>query len=271
MDKFFHNGNLISTPVGIPHPEALLHSNYVYAAVNTTVHEPLYLAEHLATASNSYEKLYGQKFICQTEDIRHQIKLLLAENNMTRMGNIVNIYFIPPEHQTDDKPEILISWYRSTIYKGYELISLRPKAMLVNYEIPFSGHRTAISLTASEYMQQFAQRAGSHIALHANRAEKLVSCGDYPVFVVIDGVVVIPTAAESVERSLMLRACHLSKTTTEEREISVEELTSADEIMVFNHTGIQSILSLGDRYFYNITAMRLEKTLRQITEEGISI
>lgn len=269
MEKILDNGTLIAAPAEMPHPDALLHSNYIYAAVNTAAHEPLYLAGHLAAAADSYEKLYGHVFLYDTEDIRRQIKFLLAENKMPKLGNIVNIYFIPPGNSSHEKPEILISWHRSTIYNGYELISVRPKAILANYEIPFSGHRTAVSLTTSEYMRLFAERSGTHISLHVNRAEMLVSCGEYPVFIVKNGTITTPSAPENVEHTLMLRACLLSGLTVEEREISVCELTEADEIMIFNHTGIQSVLSLGDRYFYNITALRLEKTLRRITDEGI--
>lgn len=39
--------------------------------------------------------------------------------------------------------------------------------------------------------------------------------------------------------------------------------------MVFNHTGLQSLLSLGNYYFYNLLALRIEKVLRTVTEEGL--
>lgn len=271
MEKILDNGTLISTPVGAPHPDVLLRSNYIYAAVNTVAHEPLYLSRHISLAVESYEKLYGRRIKYDIGDMRGQIRRLLSENNMPRLGNIVNIYFIPPAHPETENPEILISWYRSTIYSGYELLSLRAKAVLTNYEIPFSGHRTAISLTTSDYMQQFAERSGNHIALHLNRAERLVSCGDFPVFIVNNGTVFTSPAPDCVERYLMNRACQLAGINMEEREITSAELVKADEIMVFNHTGIQSVLSLGDRYFYNITALRLEKTLQQITSEGVGL
>ena len=252
--------------------QRLLQDNYVHAAVNTSAHSPLYLEKHLAYAAESYRKLYGTVPQFDTMQLREGIEALLDADRMPRLGNIVRIYLLPSQRSGDAVPDLLAMADHSTIYRGYELISIRPKAILTNYEIPFCGHRTAVSLTTSRYMQAFAERTGCHVALHCNRAERLISCGEYPVFLARDGALFTPPAETfpaCTERDLMFRACSLAGIPITERNIAASEIPGADELMVFNHTGLQSLLSLGNYYFYNLLALRIEKVLRTITEAGL--
>lgn len=140
--------------------QRLLQDNYVHAAVNTSAHSPLYLEKHLAYAAESYRKLYGTVPQFDTMQLREGIAALLDADRMPRLGNIVRIYLLPSQRSGDAMPDLLAMADHSTIYRGYELISIRPKAILTNYEIPFCGHRTAVSLTTSRYMQAFAERTG---------------------------------------------------------------------------------------------------------------
>ncbi len=268
------NGTLCDGRQGGPAPERLLHDNYIHATVNTAAHRALHLNKHLAYAAASYSKLYGSAPQFDAARLREHIAALLDADRMPRLGNIVRLYLLPPQRNGTSAPDLLLSVDHSTIYRGYELASIRPKAVLTNYEIPFCGHRTAVSLTTSRYMQTFAERSGCHVALHCNRAGYLVSCGEYPVFLARDGVLFTPPAetfAACTERDLMFRACSLAGIPVTERPIAASELPDADELMVFNHTGLQSLLSLGNYYFYNLLALRIEKVLGTLTEEGLQL
>lgn len=253
-------------------PDLLLRGNYVYAAVACDGHAPLYLERQMEFARATYEKLHGAAPLADTRAIRHDIKELLVTTLQPQTGNVVMIYLIPHGYG-DAQPDVVISHSHSTIYHGYALVSLRPAAAVVNYEIPFSGYRTAVSLAAAGYMDDFARRAGANIALRANRGGHIVSSGDYPVFTVKDGTVITPPLAQdtgdSVERQLMFRACSLARTPLEEREISLTELPEMEEIMVFDHTGIRSVLSCSGNYYYNLIADRLEEVLPRINKEGL--
>lgn len=272
--KIYCNGVLVDPHRERLDAETLLRNNYVYAAVNTLGHKPLYLERHLHYAASSYEKLYGKKPELDMGKISFQIPKLLYENRLPARSNIVNIYLLPEygEKRTK-KPTVIMSVAKTTVYQGYELLSLRPKSVVANYEIPFAEHRTAVSLTAAGYMDEFAARSGAHISLRTNRSGNLVSAGDYPVFAVKQGKVMTPEAArgagESVERELMVKACERASVELEERDIAFGELPDIEEIMVFNHSGIQSVLSCGGMYFYNLTALELEKQLPVITREGL--
>lgn len=272
--KIYCNGVLVDPQRERLDAEQLLCNNYIYARINTLSHKPLYLRQHLHYASASFEKLYGRKPSLDADKISFQIEKLLYENRLPRTGNIVTIYIVPRYGENArNKQDIIITTGISHIYRRYEVISLRPKAIITNYEIPFSEHRTAVSMTAAGYMDEFAVKAGTKAALRSNRAGNLVSAGDYPVFAVRKGVVITPEPSkgtgQNVEYELMLRACEMAGIEVEHRDIPVEELTETEELMVFNHTGIQSVLSCGEIYFYNLTALELDKQLQEITNEGL--
>lgn len=273
LGKFYYNGTVSEPLAETTGIASLLTDNYIYATVNTLRHRPLYLERHLHYAATSYEKLYGVKPEIDAGEMAAKISRILRENRMPAGGNIVNIFLIPPKNiKNRENPDIVVAMDQTTIYSGYGLISIRPKAIITNYEIPFSGHRTAVSLTAARYMDEFAIRSGTNIALRANRAGKLVSCGDYPVFGVKDKTVIVPPpengTGNSVERDLMLKVCKMTGTATVTNDIELENISELDELMVFNHTGILSVLACNDIYFYNVIALTLEKFLDNITAEG---
>ncbi len=259
------NERLIESAAGGVGYGRLLGANYIYAAVNTDAHEPLLLERHLYHAANSYAKLYGAAPEPDAAEIGKRIRHLLYINGMPLTGNIVNIYMVPPAGGAKNRPDVIVMHDRTTIYHGYDLISLRPKAVVTNYEVPFSGHRTAVSHIAARYMESFAVALGANIALRVNRQGKLVSAGDYPVFAVAGEEVFTPAPergpGDSVERELMFRACRLAGISITERDIETAELPSLDEIMVFDHTGIRCVLSIGENYYYNLMGDRLGKTI----------
>ena len=258
----------------IAHAASYLHDNYVYAAVNTVDHQPLYLGKHLDYAARTCKKLYGTTPECDTRTIRNEIIQLLDMNRMPKTGNIVHIYFLPLTPDSPASPySRIITCEKSTIYRGYDLISIRPRVILTNYEIPFSGHRTAVSLTASRYMHSFAIRSGSHAAIRVNRNDKVISCGEYPVFFVKNNTVYMPPAPDEsplcTERDLMLRLCGLAGVATAERSISAEEIAGSDEVIIFDGAGLQSVLCWGSSYFYNVIANRLAAHMSQLNSEGL--
>lgn len=268
--RFILNDQVVDALVAGPF-ESMLRGNYIYESVNTSAHEPLHLELHMRYAGASYEKLYGVSPDWDSARMRLLIKKLLHAERMPRLGNIVTIYLLPPELPAT-RPDILVTAGQSTIYKGYELVSIRSKALLANYEMPFAGHRTAVSSATSTYMKRFAAERGCHITLRCNRAGQLVSCGDYPVFVAKDGAVYTPgsnTFPKCAERELMDEASRLAAVQIQESDIQADMLSEADEIMVFDHTGIHSVLSLGRCYYYNLMAQRIGAMLAAVTTQGL--
>jgi branched-subunit amino acid aminotransferase/4-amino-4-deoxychorismate lyase len=250
------NGKIIESEA------AFFGRNYVYAAILAVRHRPLHAARHLKYAFDSYKHLWGQRPPDElAEWIEAAIPPLLRENRMPETGSVVRVCLRPAEGE----PEWLITVEESLPCHGYELSSLRPRAAVASYGLPLTGHRTAISLAAAEYMDDFAVQSGAHIALRTERDGRLVSAGDYPVFVLSGGRLVTPVAPEgtgSVERDLMGEVCRMAGVELQEGDITCEDLAETEEVMIFGVSGIRSLMSCGGRYLYNLTAMELEKYLK---------
>jgi len=289
------NGRPAALPDGMPSEARLLHGNYIYATVNVLGGSPLHLPAHLRCAADSYEALYGLRPQLDAADMRRRIIGLLKAAAAGSPGCLVRIYLLPPEPRTDGKyriampaagetpqpeeehddvpPDVILSLESTTIYRGYELHSLRPRALAANYDIPFSSHRTAVRLTAADYIASYAMRNGYHTAIRIGRSGNVIDCGDYPVFVLAGGSLVTPPESDGAphcaERELMERLCASCGITVEERTVQADELPRAEEIIAFTTTGLRSVLSCGECYYLNLLAARLEARLPELTAEGV--
>lgn len=272
-EKIYINDSLEEIGNPITEMGRLLRANYVYAAVFTEGHRPLWLDRHLHYAILSYTSLYGMIPLIDVPALATKISDLLARNRKPVIGNVVNIYLIPPD-KAGGQPDVLIAHDNSTIYHGYTVRSIRPKAIIANYEIPFAGHRTAISLTTAAYMEQYAGREGAKTVLRANRTGELVSAGDFPIMAVIGGEAFTPPAdsgvGESVEREIMVRSCGQAGIALTEKSIKVDDLPKIEEIMIFGTEGVVSVLSCSGYYFYNLFCDRIEQVLPQTAASGIT-
>lgn len=257
--------------------ETLLRGNYIYASINCAGNRPLHLSRHLHYLSSSYETIYSHKPELRFEPILEAVQRLLYLNGASLSGNVVTLYLLPPEDFVFGEklaPQLLMAYECTVMYgSGYTLGSLRPRATVVNYDIPFEAHRTAVSLTAARYMDAFAARRDANIAIRSSRSGRVVSSGDYPLFAVRDASIwVTPLdkgAGGSVERELMLKACDMCGLDVEERETMFEDLTELDELIVFKNTGLVSPLCVGNHYFTNLAALRLERVMAELTADGM--
>jgi hypothetical protein len=170
---------------------------------------------------------------------------------------------------------VLLTHLASTPYDGYSLLSLRPKAAIANYEIPFEKHQTAVSLTAARFADSFAQRNGSGIALRANRAGSLISSGDNPLYA-LRGDTLLTTPIEkgarpSAERELMASLCQMAGVKLIEQEIATDQLGQMEEVFAFTPVGIQMIGSASEVKFHSIVAHALEPHLATLSREGTAL
>ncbi len=246
----------------------LLHADYLYQTVNTYDHRTLYLKEHLDCLNASHQALYGKPLELSPQKIERQTANLLHENRMPFGGNTVNIIVMPDS----DGPDIVIEHNRTTIYKGFSIQSLRPRAIITNYEIPFEQHMTSVSEQTAAFMNSVAQRSSMNIAIRANRRGLLISAGDYPLFAVRNGQIFTVPVSEGArvcaERDLMFRLCRQAGVVLNEQDVRVSDLKSFDELMIFTPMGLQSVLCCNSIYFHSGMASRLDKMFPAFTKSG---
>lgn len=268
--KISLDGEIVSWRESSLAPTLLLGRNMVYTTINTLAYKPLHLEQKLRYALESYKALFGQKPAIRTSpQIAHDIQDLLYYGFYPEVGNTVNIFLIPtPEGAT----HTLLMHEATTPYEGYGLLSVRPKAIIANYEIPFEKHQTNISLSAARFADQHASSRGYGIALRANRAGTLISSGDNPLFALrSEELLTTPIgkgARGSAERDMMFEIAQRAGIKLLEEELRVEDVESYEELIVFTPVGLQSIGYLGERRLSNIYATVLEKQLTLLSREG---
>ena len=252
-------------------PNVILGYNWVYATINTLGHKPLHLTSKLRQALDSYEALYSHRPSLTAKEIASEIYSLLHFGFYPEGGNIVRLHLAP--NGTGGLRRI-ITHLATTPYEGYGLLAVRPRATIANYEIPFERHQTSISLSASRFASEYAQRTHGATALRASRAGLLLSADDSPLVVVRGFNILTAPIAEggrdSVERELLFRLADMAGVTIQEQAPMVEDIESYDEILVFKPTGIESIYSVGEHQLENIYAHLLSKHLRALSREGLA-
>ncbi len=239
-------------------------SLYLYAIVNTLNHKPLHLAEQIDYLWQGAMALYGSTPEISTEEVEQMIADRLAEERMPRGGNLIELRI---EH-TDGRLSLSLHNPTTTIYDGYAYLSLRPEAVIINHELPFSRWRTACSALTTEFGAEFAERQGAGLALRADRNGNLVSAGDNPLFLVRNGRVhTLPVelgGRHSVERDLMFRLCSLAGVEIVESETPLDRLDEWEEIIIFEPSGIRSVGSCSGRTFDYSIALRLERHIGKL-------
>lgn len=268
-DKIFYGGEMTTWRECNIEMNTLLGQNCVYTTVNTFRHKPLHLPLKLRYAAESHKALYGQKPQLDAADVAEQITSLLYYGIYPEWGNTVDIFLLP---RPDGTAETLIAHRSTTPYEGYSLLSLRPKAVITNYEIPFERHQTTISLAAARFADDFARRNGAGIALRGNRAGALLSTGDNPLYA-LRGNTLLTTPIEkgarpSAERELMATLCAKAGIKIVEQDIPTDQLGHMEEVFAFTPVGIQMIGSAGEVAYHSIVAHALEPHLTALTREG---
>ncbi|MBO5903379.1 MAG: aminotransferase class IV [Tidjanibacter sp.] len=240
-------------------------SLYLYAIINTLGYRPLHLTAHLHKMWEGAQTLYGTT-PSQTEvEVEQMIMDRLSEERMPRGGNTIELR----AEQSGGHWTLSLHNPTPTIYEGYSYLSLRPSAVIINHELPFSRWRTSCSALTTEFGADFAERQEAGVAIRADRNGNFVSCGDNPLFCVRNGVVyTLPVSSggrDSVERDLMFRLCALAGVPIIESFTPIDNLGGEwDEIIIFEPCGVRSIGSCSGYTLDYSTALRLEQFVHKL-------
>ena len=271
-EKISFNGKVTTWQEVEMSPSTLMGRNWVYTTINTFAHKPLHLATKLRYALSSFEALFGTKPDITPKALEKEIRDLLYFGLYSEVGNTVTLYLLPTDNGECQR---LILHEATTPYDGYQLLTVRPKSVITNYEIPFEKHSTNVSLTSARFADSYARSHGYESALRANRAGTLISSGDCPLFA-LRGNMLLTTPTEkgsrpSAERELMMRVAEFAGVTVIEEELRVEEVERYEELIVFTPAGLQSIYSIGNVRLGHIYASLLAKSLTTLSREGFAL
>lgn len=254
-DKICLDGEVVGAEALAGDPDVLLRTNYLWQDIHTLAFEPMFLERHIYLARKSLAAIYGCNTTITAREVGDGIKAMLRANRYPAGSCIVRFCLMP------DK------WFampvQQSVYEGFVLWHDRPRAITVEYELPFAGHQCAVSLLCGEVADDYARRCDAGVALRVNRDGILTGAGDLPLVAVKDRAAFItPTdygVAESVYRDMAVEAARKSGMELYEQPLIASE--HYDEMLLFTPLGITSLKSIDGTLLYNTSALKLSLAL----------
>ena len=252
--------------------------HFVYQRIHALKGKALHLADHLRIASRAYEHIYGVGPEIDERFLAAGIaEALRKHHSASRTGATLILSFAPHDDSSspslrgaegDEAIQVFIEYERSLLEAGYSHSALRPKAWSYDYAIPFGGFPTGFQLSARELFDTLA--FSRHGATRSVRREgdRLISCGDSPLFGIRGRVLftapLTEGATDSVERSLVLGAAGGAKSrlTIREEPVLHPELRTFDELFFADAAGITSLSECDGARFMSLAAPRLAAAMK---------
>ncbi|MEG2613200.1 MAG: branched-chain amino acid aminotransferase, partial [Alistipes sp.] len=110
---------------------------YIYQTVHTLGGRAFRLAEHIALLDMAAHTLFARSFPLDASRLAARITPLLSAAKMP------TDYSVFVQIRMSASGEVQIEIGDISLYKGYDLRSIRPDAISLTYELPFGGYPTS--------------------------------------------------------------------------------------------------------------------------------
>ncbi len=148
---------------------------------------------------------------------------------------------------------VVVSVEGRSLYGGYTLRCISPRAALVDYSMPNIDCSTSVREQLTQYANTCAARLGADVALRSHLGEVDLCCGAQ-LFGVVDNRIITSAESHSVEHAMFKETALKMGLEMEEREIKIEELSQLDELFFADHYGITALKSCLNRTYMSIVA-----------------
>ncbi len=219
----------------------------IYQIVHTLAGRIMHLDKHLKIIFDSYYELFNSGITLKKSEIESHIKQLLKSERVSQSASVM------VRITATAKGEIELSIEERSIYSGYTLRCISPKAALVEYDIPY----IALSTTAREEMTALAnisaERKSAHIALRSH--DGVVDIANCAQLFAVKGLEIYTSPQSfSIEHSIAMSCAKELTIKFVAREIMVDELATLDELFYADHNGITAIAELNRHRYMSIVA-----------------
>lgn len=237
---------------------------YLYQTVHLLDGECRLLPAHMAVLDRWSRELFGRPAGLREQPLAQQIAALAAEAAPAGCDLSQFVRIVVP---ASGDPAFRLEFAGISLYRGYDLRSLMPDAVTLQYDIPFAEAPTSAREAAAELARQQARLHGASVAVRCDREGTIRTADDAPLFAV-RGKTVFTTPAEAcVERELGLRAVTAAGLTLEERPVLRDELARFDELFYVDHRGVTALAHCDGHPYMTILAERVARSIRRLFPE----
>lgn len=212
----------------------------------------LYAAEaHLALLNRSAEALFGIVLPLSASELRQMVATLLQHNNPSRRGSVRITLTL------NANAEYSIRNNEASIYDGYVMRSLHPKATYIEIATPIPQHPSSAMAHTRDLADALARCRGFEKGVIA-KGENIVADIARPL-IALGGRTLLthPSTCESVEGARIIAAAEALGYTIRTREVTKADLAKAEEVMILDWQGALSLARLEQRAYSHISVERI--------------
>ena len=229
---------------------------YVFQNVHTLGGECRRMRRHVEVLASAAEQLFGVDLDLDAREAERAARRLAEACRLTRNVTVRLIMKVYPSG------DVAMEYDEPSIYRGYVLHSLRPEAVCVNMAPPLWQFPTSVAAETRALADATARARGFHTALLTDAAGNLVSESAQPIFVVRGYTLFTPPATfPSAEREAAERAARAASFEVVRRQLTRDDLASADEVLTVNYQGVASISRIGRKPYMSIIAEKLAESM----------
>ncbi len=234
---------------------------YIYQTIHTLRGTALLPHAHVRALDSAARALFGRPFALPVGEFAARVGAVAGEAG----GGDDLSFFVRAELAPDGR--LTLRPAGRSLYRGHDLRSLMPEALLFTYDLPFGDYPTSASEAFDALARIEALRQGARCPLRRG-SDGAVRTGDGAPLFAVRGDTVITTPGEpGAERTAAAASIAAAGLRLEERPLAASELARCDELFCFDHRGLLSISRCGGISYPSLTAERVARAACGLTEE----
>lgn len=231
----------------------------IYQIIHLRDLRPRFTADHVARLDSTSRALFGRAYTPDVAQLETRIESLARrEGYPSGVSGFVRLECSEPGE------ERLIA-LGTSLYEGYALRSLRPRALTLAYEVPLGIASSTAAEAADALARCVARRADYDEALRTDSEGVCYALGSAHLFALRGGELYTSAEPRSVEGVLLLRAAEQLRLRHRIAPVLASELHTFDEVLAVDHRGITALASCDEARFMALRAERLATTMEQVT------
>ena len=224
---------------------------YLYQTVHILGGRSLHLPAHLAVLDRWSRELFGRPAGLRQQPLARQIEALAAQTAPADCDLSQFVRIVVP---ASGDPAFRLESAGISLYRGYDLRSLMPDAVTLQYDMPFPEAPTSAREAA-------ARLHGASVAVRCDGDGIVRTADNAPLFAVRGKTAFVSPAEACVEQELGLRAVEAAGLELEERPVMRDELPRFDELFYVDHRGVTALAHCDGHPCMAILAERVAQSL----------
>lgn len=213
---------------------------------------------HIEIINRSAEALFGQRLQLSAQELESITLSLIKENNLLGKGSIKVTL------RLDNTAEYSLVCSSPTIYNGYAMRSIRPKACYIELTSPTPLHPTSAMEHTMMLAEAMAHQKDIQRAILTDSEGIIIPDAIHPL-IAIGGRTILTyrSTQETQIGAMVLEIAQKNGYTIRLRDMRKADLAKAEELMIADWGGITAIASLAGRAYNYIAAEHIAKTMEQ--------